>query len=180
MTSDIPNKVILRALEPEDIDLLYQWENNSEIWHLSNTITPFSRYILKKYIESSHQDIYQTRQLRLMIDVNENGVNKTVGAIDLFDFEPQHLRVGIGVLIGDYEERGKGYADKALKALLEYVFNVLQLNQVYCNILTSNTISLNLFKKHGFEVIGTKKKWIKTSDGFADEEILQLLNPNLQ
>ena len=48
----------LRAPEPEDIDLLYEWENNTEIWYLSNTLTPFSKYSLKKFIEHSHLDIY--------------------------------------------------------------------------------------------------------------------------
>ena len=64
-------EIILRALEPTDIDALYKWENDPEIWHVSNTCTPYSKYILEKYIENSHLDIYQVKQLRLMIDIRE-------------------------------------------------------------------------------------------------------------
>jgi diamine N-acetyltransferase len=172
------NRVVLRALEPDDIEILFKWENDRSIWEVSNTIAPFSRYVLTKYIESSHLDIYQTRQLRLMIDVTVNGKDKTIGAVDLFDFEPHHLRAGIGVLIGDKDERGKGYAQEALSALMHYVFNTLQLKQVYCNIMPQNTTSINLFKKLGFELIGNKKSWIKTIDGFNDELMFQCINPS--
>ena len=65
----------LRALEPSDVDLLYQWENNEELWHLSNTVAPFSRFVLEQYVMDSHQDIFTTKQLRLMIDKKEDGKN---------------------------------------------------------------------------------------------------------
>ncbi|MBN1116269.1 MAG: GNAT family N-acetyltransferase [Bacteroidales bacterium] len=175
----IENKlnIKLRAVEPEDIDLLFQWENNQEIWHLSNTITPFSRHILTKYIETAHLDIFQTRQLRLMIDVLESGQNpRTVGAIDLFEFEPFHLRAGIGILISNTLDRNKGYASAALQSLIEYTFKTLHLNQLYCNIGTDNILSIKLFKKHGFTEVGIKKKWNKTLAGYTDEMMLQLIN----
>ena len=43
--------ISLRAPEPEDLDLLYLWENEPSIWHVSGTLTPFSRYILKQYLD---------------------------------------------------------------------------------------------------------------------------------
>jgi diamine N-acetyltransferase len=171
-------EIKLRAPEPEDLDILYVWENDPEIWNVSNTITPFSRFILSKYIENAHLDVFQTRQLRLMIDVSVSGTRtKTVGAIDLFDFEPLHLRAGVGILIGDVSDRKKGYADKALKHLIHYSFNTLLLNQLYCNISIDNQISMDLFQKNGFEKIGVKRLWNKTSKGYSDEVMLQLISP---
>jgi RimJ/RimL family protein N-acetyltransferase len=84
-------KIRLRPLEPEDIDILYEWENNMEIWEAGNTKTPFSRYILAQYIKESGKDIYEQKQLRLIIQT-ETG--EPVGAVDLFDFDPYHLRAG--------------------------------------------------------------------------------------
>ena len=169
----ISKNITLRALEPEDLDVLYQWENNATLWHLSNTLVPFSRYILKQYIESSYQDIYQTKQLRLIIEKNDT--RKVIGAIDLFDFDPSNLRAGIGILVGDKNDRGKGYAYEALQKLIEYCFSTLLLKQLYCNILSKNVESINLFTKAGFELIGNKKKWIRIGDEFYDELILQLI-----
>jgi diamine N-acetyltransferase len=173
-------EITLRALEPGDIDLLYLWENDPEIWHVSNTYTPFSKYILEKYIENSHLDIYQVKQLRLMIDI-ENGDSqecRPIGTIDLFDFEPYHNRAGVGILIGDKSDRKKGYASLAMMKFLDYSFHTLQLHQLYCNITAGNTDSLKLFKKCGFKITGKKIEWVKTPGKYLDEYLLQLINPN--
>ena len=91
------NEIRLRALEPHDVELLYRWENDPAIWTISHTLTPFSQFTLKQYIASSAQDIYTSKQLRLMIDELHN--RKTIGVIDIFDFDPFHRRAGIGILI---------------------------------------------------------------------------------
>lgn len=164
----------LRALEPEDLELLYTWENNDINWVYSNTVSPFSRFTLKRYIENSHKNIYETGQLRLMIDHIED--KKTIGTIDLFEFDSFHKRAGIGILIADDSYRRKGFAAMSLKCLIQYCFKTLQLHQLYCNILTNNTVSIELFKKHGFVQIGIKKDWIQTDNGYLDEFMFQLLN----
>ncbi|MCB8964620.1 MAG: GNAT family N-acetyltransferase [Bacteroidales bacterium] len=176
----LENSVIkLRAPEITDIDLLYTWENNMEIWKVSNTITPFSRFVLKRYIETAHRDIWETKQLRLIIEAKNQSslMNIPVGLIDLFDFDPYHQRAGIGILIANKEYRQKGYASEALGLLINYSFEVIQMNQLYCNISEDNEVSLQLFKNNGFEVIGVKKAWLKTRNGWANEVMLQLLNP---
>jgi diamine N-acetyltransferase len=170
-------EIELRAPEPRDIEVLYRWENDPEIWHVSNTITPFSKYILEKYIENAHLDIYQVKQLRLMIDVKENKTRtRTVGTIDLFDFDPFHSRAGVGILIGDKSDRNKGYATLALDKFIDYCFNTLQLHQLYANITTGNEDSLKLFMKCGFRITGRKTDWIKIAGNYLEELILQLIN----
>ncbi len=167
-------KINLRALEPEDLELLYQWENNDQYWVISNTVTPFSRFTLKRYLKHSHKNIYETGQLRLMIEVIPD--KKTIGTIDIFDFDPFHRRAGIGILIAEEDQRRKGYASMAIKCLIRYCFTSLQLHQLWCNILATNCESIDLFTKMGFEKIGTKKEWVKTVDGYIDEFMFQLLN----
>jgi len=169
-------EISLRALEPEDLELLYSWENNVSYWIVSNTVVPFSKYILKRYLEDSHKDIYETGQLRLMIDNISD--HTAIGTIDIFDFDPFHKRAGIGILIANEEYRRKGYATMALKCLIDYCFGTLLLHQLYCSILANNIESMDLFKKAGFSQSGIKKEWIRTSDGYLDEYIFQLMNPN--
>ena len=166
--------ISLRAIEPEDIELLYLWENDPEIWKVSHTLVPFSKYILALYIKNADKDIFESKQLRLMIDTTDG---KTIGAIDLFDFEPFHSRVGIGLLIHNQEDRSKGYATTALDLLINYCFNKLNIHQLYVNIETGNKISLHLFKNLGFEICGTKKEWLRTESGWKDEVMLQLIRP---
>lgn len=169
-------KVQLRAVEPNDIDIIYQWENNTSVWQLSNTIAPFSRHIIKQFVDNSHLDIFQSRQLRLMIDKIENDSAETIGTIDIFDFEPLHKRAGIGILIADEQNRKNGFASEALDILIHYCFNTLQMHQLYCNITSDNTESLNLFQKKGFSLIGIKKDWLIFPKGKKDELMFQLIN----
>lgn len=168
----LENKHIrLRALEPTDLKTLYKWENDSEIWEVSNTVTPFSIYILRKYLEVAHLDIYESKQLRLVIELKEE--NTPIGLIDLFDFDPIHHRAGIGIMIHNQDHRRQGHASEALHTMCNYAFKVLQLHQLYCNITSDNQASLRLFTNEGFEKIGNKKQWIKTPQGWKDEYILQ-------
>lgn len=168
------NIIKLRALEPSDIDLIYSWENNTSNWLVSNTLTPFSKYILKKYISNSYKDIFEAKQLRLMIDLKTESY-KTVGTIDLFDYDPFHQRAGVGILIAENNDRHKGFADEALKILINYAFNTLNIHQLYCNITKNNAISIKLFTNSGFNIVGEKKDWIRTNDGWIGEYFLQLI-----
>lgn len=171
------NTISLRAIEPYDLETLYKWENDRDIWRVSNTIVPFSKHILQKYIENSHLDIYEVKQLRLMIDYTERDNEiLTVGAVDLFDFDPFHLRAGIGILIGESEHRNKGFAKLALAEIIKYSFEVLQLHQLYANITEDNKASLHVFEKSGFLLCGIKRDWIKIPDGYINEATYQLLN----
>jgi len=163
-------KIRFRALEPNDIDILFEWENDAEIWEISNTFEPFSKYILAKYIKESQRDIYESKQIRMVIETL-NG--KAVGAIDLFDFDPFHFRAGVGILIHDEKDRKLGYATDALQLLCRYTTEYLRLHQLYANITEDNLASIHLFKNAGFELIGTKKDWRRTLDGWKAELMFQ-------
>ncbi|HOK50807.1 MAG: GNAT family protein [Bacteroidales bacterium] len=166
----------LRAPEPTDLEWLYRWENDSEVWVSGTTLTPFSRYVLGKYLETAHLDIFETHQLRLMIElIKQPGV--PIGTIDLFDFDAYHNRAGIGILIAEKSNRRKGYARQSLQLLIDYCFNILGLNQLYCNIDPLNQQSVKLFTSMGFSIVGLKKRWTRRGTVYHDEYLLQLLNP---
>ncbi len=168
-------RVLLRALEPSDIDFIYQLENDISVWHVSNTIAPFSRYAIEQYVLNSDQDIFTLKQLRLIIESSDVAPSKRIGTIDVFDFDPQHKRAGIGIIIIE-EEQHKGYALEAMKLVVDYCFKTLGLHQIFCNISAENQVSINLFEKMGFTNCGVKKEWILYNDSWQDELIFQLIN----
>lgn len=167
------NKVYLRALEPEDLDFVHRIENTEEFWEVSATQTPYSRYMIKQYLENAHRDIYDVKQLRLVIcDLQK----KEVGLIDIFDFEPKDRRAAIGILIADAADREKGYGAEALGLICSYCFKHLALHQVYANITQGNETSIKLFEKQGFQKVGVKKDWTYSQGQFKDEILYQLIN----
>lgn len=163
----------LRALEPEDVDLLYLWENDMEVWQVSETLMPLSRHLLTQYIANAHLDIYEAKQLRLIVEHKKKA--EVLGSVELFDFDPFNERAGVGILIHK-DFRRQGYALQSLQILKNYAFGYLQLYQLYCNIRSNNTASLQLFEKANFKLIGRKKDWVKTPDGRLDEYLLQCIN----
>ncbi len=163
--------VFLRALEPTDIDFLYQLENQEHLWEVSNTITPYSRFILEQYLDNSHRDIFDIRQLRLVISTYDEDA---VGFIDLFDFDPKNKKVGIGIAIFSETDKRKGYASQALSLTCDYAFKHLNVHQVFAGITPDNIASINLFENLGFIKAGEKKDWVFSKGKFKNECIYQL------
>ena len=165
----------LRAVEPGDVDLLYGWENDPEIWHVSNTLAPYSRFQIEQFVLNAQQDLYATGQLRLIIEADgESRQGIAAGAVDLFDIDPVNRRAGIGILITG-EHRNQGIATEAVEAMIGYATDTLHLHQLYCNISEDNIQSIRLFEKIGFTRSGTRREWLISQSGWRDEYIYQLI-----
>lgn len=166
--------IVLRAVEPEDLEILYRWENSTVLWYHGNTLAPYSKLVLRQYINDSlEMDIYQSKQLRLMIDLVEQKV--TIGTIDLYDIDAHNRRAGIGILIDD-DYRRRGFAKQALELMSNYAFDFLYLHQIYAYIAQSNTNSISLFEKAGYQSVGILKDWLQRGEEFEDVYLSQLLN----
>ena len=161
----------LRALETEDIELLYKWENDSSLWEFGNTLAPFSRSVLEEYIRDSRLDIYSVRQLRLMIEL-KSADNAAVGTVDLYDFDPHHSRAGIGILI-DPLYQNRRVAAQALELIEAYAFGFLHLHQLYAYVPNANEASVKLFCKSGYESAGVLKEWLFVGEGWKDVTVFQ-------
>ncbi|GAB5401489.1 MAG: GNAT family N-acetyltransferase [Aureisphaera sp.] len=163
--------IYLRALEPSDLDLLYHLENDESVWEVSHTQTPYSKFVLKQYLDNAHRDIFEVKQLRLVICPNHSDTG--VGFIDLFDFDPKHKRVGVGIVIFSGADRQKGYATESLGLLSEYTRKHLGVHQLYANITKDNLPSIGLFEKLGFQKSGEKIDWILSGGEYKNELLYQ-------
>ena len=167
--------IYLRGIEIDDLSFLKTIENDPENWKVSGTLIPFSDSSLKDYILSA-RDLPSDKQVRYLICNNEN--DKPIGAVDLFDYDPVNRRAGMGILILE-EERKKGFASEALKIIIDYGFNFLNLRQIWANINHQNSESIKLFKNLGFELSGVKKDWNLFDGEWQDEDFYQLFNPTV-
>lgn len=161
----------LRALEPADVDMLYLWENDPDVWRVSGTIAPLSYQRIAQFVEEQNYDLYATRQMRLVIECE----NMAVGTLDIVEFDPQHLRFGLGILIYAPEARRKGYAHAAIDAIKEYARDTLALKQIWASVAADNEASIALFEGCGFKRCGTRKAWLRRADGYIDQHEYQLL-----
>lgn len=166
----VSSRLRLRPLEPIDVDTLYHWENDPEIWNTGNTVAPYSRKLLWEYVDTYEADIFKSRQLRFMIVLAEENV--PVGTIDLFEFDPINSRCGIGILIIP-PYRGLGIGAEAIELVADYCHIRLSLHQLYCTIASSNTASRNLFSSVGFTSSGLLRSWLRERNTYQDAYFYQ-------
>lgn len=150
------NKIKLRAIEPEDLEAVYEIENDRDIWDVGATNVPYSRFAISQYIINTQNDIYADRQLRMMAE-NQHG--QIVGIVDLTDYAPRHNRAEVGIVIIK-KWRKQGFAYAALNAIKEYARHTIHLHKLYAIIAQDNEAAIRLFKKAGFIEETTLQDWL--------------------
>lgn len=170
----INKDISLRALETDDVQLLYIWENDSTLWADSQILNPYSKFLLNQFLENNTANVFETGQVRLAITLN--ATNEVIGFIDLFDIDLKNSRAGIGILIATHQHRNKGFATQAVQCIERYAFEVLNLYMVYADIIITNKASQRLFTKAGFEYTANRKDWVQINRNFLDVVLYQKFN----
>lgn len=170
--------ITLRALEPIDVDTLYHWENNPELWSVGVSLAPYSRKQLWDYVNNYDGDIFSAKQLRLMIDLNSDWDNPegtgrvTIGTLDMFDFDAANSRCGVGILISSPYQR-QGYGLRTLELAARYCREVYSLHQLHSTVGADNAASRELFEKAGYTISGRLRSWLRHANRYTDAYIYQ-------
>ena len=164
-------QVHLRAIEPEDLDLLYRIENDQTLWHLGTTNVPYSRYTLHDYVATSSDDIYVDRQVRMIV---ENEASEIVGIADVVSFDPANRRAEVGLIVME-AFRQQGYGSSVLGEIARYALKVLHLHQLYAFIDRRNEASLSLFRKMGYQESSVITDWLYDGREYHDAVLMQLV-----
>ncbi len=164
----------LRKPEHSDAQFMLDIENDERYWHLSGNTSPYTLQDIEQFIDESSSNLEIDGQLRLVIiDI---ATKNRAGLLDIFEYDSLHKRAGIGIFVAE-EFRGKGLAFDALNTLIQYLFKVMDLHQLWCNVLADNDSSTNLFLKAGFKQTCIKKEWIFYNNCYHDEALFQIINP---
>ena len=166
----------LRAIEPSDVEALLVWENDASTWWLGASLTPYSKALMIKYAEGGH-DIYRDKQLRLMLDAIIDGEYVTVGAVDLYDYDPRNKRAGVGIVI-DESYRRKGHALEGVSLLANYAFNHLGVHQLFAEVPNNHNTSVDLFSKAGYDKAELRKDWVRKEGNWIDVILMQKIAGN--
>lgn len=161
----------LRAVEPEDLELLYRIENDPSFWRYGSTTVPYSRYALRQYLTQTQNDLFADRQIRFVI---EHSDGQALGLADLCNFDPQHLRAEISLAVLP-EHQGQQVGQMAVERLWDFAVNQ-HLRQLYAIIAISNKPATRLFERLGFRPASVLKDWIRDGECFVDACLWQRLN----
>lgn len=164
-------QISLRAMEPEDLDLLYRIENDETMWGMSLTNVPYSRFVLHEFMSETTGDIYTDKQVRLIV---EDEQHQPIGLADIMKFDPKNQKAEIGIIICK-SYRCQGFAKAAVERLHQYAHDTLHLHQLYAVVAVENETSLNLFKRMGYRQTGSLSDWLFDGTAYHDAFILQCL-----
>jgi diamine N-acetyltransferase len=169
MLSD--NLTRLRALEPDDLDILYNVENDVALWAVGNTNAPYSREVLRQYLLSTTCDIYTDKQLRLVVETHGG---EAVGMVDLLSFDAMNARAEVGI-VTLAAHRQKGYGRSALRQLVGYSREVLHLHQLFAFIDARNEPCLQLFRQLGCIETSKLKDWLFDGTEYHEAVVMQMV-----
>ena len=172
MTELTLNNISLRAIEPDDTDTLYIWENDPSLWPYGTTRAPMSRHQIWQYVDSYDGDIFAAHQLRLMIVDKETSA--AVGTVDLYEYDPRDGHAMVGIFI-DSRFRRRGYASSALKLIEDYARRTVGMHQLAAMVAVDNQASVALFTKAGFKSRACLRSWIKKGRHYCDVLVFQKL-----
>lgn len=162
----------LRALEESDLNLLYDWENDSNNWLYTSTLMPYSKHTLLEYIRNCQTDIFALETLKLVIELTDG---TAVGTLDVFNIDHFNGRAELGVFV-DSKYRGHGYATVAYNLFKDYAFGYLGWVNLYSIVPITNSPMHAVMHRTGFISSGTLKKWIKVSREHEDAVIYTCIN----
>lgn len=170
------NDIKLRPLELEDSDILRKWRFFEDNYDYFYEYTPNSSYSNKSWVQNC---LNKTNEINFIITENDSNID--IGMISLLDIDLRNKKCEMGrVLIANDSSRGKGLGTQAIKLILEYAFNHLNLNKVYCEVFVDNLRALNSYKKIGFVQDGLFKNHIYKNGEYKDIAHLSIEKENFK
>ena len=84
--------------------------------------------------------------------------DKLIGTIGLENYDGINRTATLGIFIGDKEYRSQGYGTEAIRLVLDYGFNYLNLNNIKLDLMSFNERALKCYQKCGFKEYGRRRK----------------------
>ncbi len=167
-------KVNLRALELDDLDIIMKHWNNLELRQYLNSQTPMSRHAERVWLErATTQDPWRDGGMTLAIEDRKTG--EFLGTVSLFDISKQHKRAEFGIAIHNADNLGKGYGTDTTRVMLWVAFHILGLNSIYLITMDDNERAQKAYKNAGFKPAGVFRQGAYVNGAFHDFVIMDIL-----
>lgn len=165
----VGKKVTLRAIELSDVALLNKWANAPELWDkLGGWHFPYSELSTEKWIININNNDMKNQVFA--IESPEHGI---IGTANLVNIDWKNKNAFHGMMLGDKDTRGRGYAQDVVMAIMRYAFDELGLNRLDGDMIASNDVSISFYtKKCGWEIEGIKKGWFYRKGKFLDKVVV--------
>jgi RimJ/RimL family protein N-acetyltransferase len=169
--------VRLRPYEKSDLHDLMKWVNDEEVTrYLGSLMTP----PLSPSAEEGFLEMAMTRSETHKVFAIETLAGEFAGGIDLRVIDQIDRRAEVGIVIGFKEFWGKGYGTDAMKVLLKFAFERLNLNRVSLRVFDYNQRAIKSYEKCGFKREGVLRQDRFYAGGYHDTIMMGILRQEFQ
>lgn len=166
------DRIYLRGVSPDDVnEKYYRWMNDSSVnKYLESRFYPHSLETLRDYVKGKLGD---AENPFFAIILKEGDLH--IGNIKLGPINTIHRFADIGIIIGEKDYWGKGYATEAIRLIVKYAFDTLNLHKVTAGFYEPNIQSMKAFIKAGFIQEGVRKNHCFYDGKYVDDIIMGLV-----
>lgn len=168
--------VKLRAYKEEDIEKAVEFINDEEVKKLmdSNIPFPMTKWQEEEWVRSRKANTDFTYDFA----IEDLKTGKYIGGCSINECDVKNRTCVVGIMIGDKEYWGKGYGSDALKVLIKFIFEEVNMNKIKLNVFSFNNRAIACYKKVGFKEEGILKKEIYRNGRYHDEIIMAMFKDN--
>lgn len=164
--------VKLRAYKEDDIEKAVEFINDEEVKKLmdSNIPFPMTKWQEEEWVRSRKANTDFTYDFA----IEDLKTGKYIGGCSINECDVKNRTCVVGIMIGDKEYWGKGYGSDALKVLIKFIFEEVNMNKIKLNVFSFNNRAIACYKKVGFKEEGILKKEIYRNGRYHDEIIMAM------
>jgi len=167
-------KTRLRAIEREDIPRFLKWLNDPEVTRYLTLYTPLSKAEEERWFERQLAD----ESSRVFAIETEEGVH--IGNIGLHHIDWKNRHAELGIFIGEKEYWNQGYGADAIRALLRFAFQEMNLHRVYLHVFDFNTRAIRCYEKCGFQLEGRAREFFFRDGRYHDSLLMGILRSEFE
>ncbi|MGH8196515.1 MAG: GNAT family N-acetyltransferase [Woeseiaceae bacterium] len=180
MTTRVPTQsytgsIVLRALTPQDCDVLFRWINDRGLVELSAPFRPVSRDEHERWFKS----VQETDEIYIRA-ITEVASGALIGYCQLKDINLDSRSAELQIRIGDREYVGRGIGTQTIMALLQHAFSVLDLHRIHLHVFESNQRACACYIKCGFRVEGTLRDAVRINGAYEKIVLMAVLREDYE
>ncbi len=161
-------RLYLSPVNIEDAETYVRWLSDRSVSDgLGNTAHVFSLSAEREWLQKNTEE-YQFAIVRQRDDT-------LIGNCSIRAVSPVHRTAEVGLFIGEESDRGKGYGTEALGLLVDYGFQVLNLNSLMLAVYSFNKQAVSCYRKIGFREIGRRRQCYYLNGTYYDSIYMDLL-----
>lgn len=165
---DLNDRAYLRPLKESDCNTLRTWQTDPAI------AASLAKQKLQQLLASTHHWDSERQHTDLFVICRKLD-NSVIGMLGFTEIDRQTKQAEFSKMIGEPSERGKGHARRATKTLIDYGFDVLNLNRIYLHTLDGNMKNIRLNQSLGFKFEGLLQQAVQIDNKLRDVAIMALL-----